>query len=138
MEYYAAILWCNWLNRNYLVWEGESKPVWVTLNRAAACIWQSAAAVHGSTPAAHEAATTGNMKQPCTWVEPQVRFIKCNVDAAVFSNPAGIDFGGVFRDHLGQFIAVIQGMFQGCFNPLIAEVVGLREILSWIKEWDAA
>lgn len=126
MEYCAAVLRCNWSNRNYLIWEGESKPVWVTLNRAAACIaeWQSAAAIHGSAPAAHAAAAAGNMEQPRTWVKPQVGSIKCNVDAAVFSNPVGMDFGRVIRDHLGQFIAAIQGTFQGHFSPLIAEAIG--------------
>ncbi|KAM7525060.1 hypothetical protein LguiA_014962 [Lonicera macranthoides] len=43
-------------------------------------------------------------------------------------------FGGIIRDSSGNFVAAIQGSFAGRFSPLLAEAVGLREVLSWIKD----
>lgn len=42
-------------------------------------------------------------------------------------------FGGIIPDSAGSFIAAYQGYFQGCFSPLLAEAISLREVLSWIK-----
>ncbi|KAK4724555.1 hypothetical protein R3W88_027334 [Solanum pinnatisectum] len=40
----------------------------------------------------------------------------------------------VLRDHLGQFIAG-KTLFLGCVaSPLLAEIIGVREALSWLKD----
>lgn len=129
MEYAAALLWSNWQNRNALVWEGSSKPASTVLYRAGSAVadWQSVRAVPS-------AAVCSNAAAQRRWVKPNSGFVKCNVDASVFRDPAGMSFGGIVRGTNGEFIAAIQDAFVGNFPPLIAEAVGLREVLSWIKE----
>ncbi|XP_073121701.1 uncharacterized protein [Henckelia pumila] len=68
------------------------------------------------------------------WKAPPRDFLKCNVDAVFFTNPPRMGYGCVIRDSFGEVKAAIQGCFHGAFNPTVAEALGVREALSWIKE----
>ncbi|XP_021592025.1 uncharacterized protein LOC110599762 [Manihot esculenta] len=66
------------------------------------------------------------------WVPPLQGFLKANVDAAVF--PDGfIGVGGVLRSYDGSFVGACQHRLIGYFSPKIAELIAIREVLSWIK-----
>ena len=66
------------------------------------------------------------------WVPPLQGFLKANVDAAVF--PDGfIGVGGVLRSYDGSFVGACQHRLLGYFSPKTAELIAIREVLSWIK-----
>ncbi|KAM6571333.1 hypothetical protein CsatA_015413 [Cannabis sativa] len=67
------------------------------------------------------------------WVKPVMGKIKVNVDGAIFANDGKFGAAGVARDHDGRFIEAFTVLLEGCVDPVIAEVVGVKEALSWIK-----
>lgn len=89
--------------------------------------WQSA-----NIEASVAAAEAGN--RPVSWKKPPLNTLKCNVDSAIFADRKKMGFGGVLCDSNGEFVAAIQGSLPGTFSPILAEAIGLREVLSWIKE----
>lgn len=132
MEYASAITWSNWHNRNELIWDGSSKPPSVVINRAGTLLadWQSINMLP------KQAASIPKIAAPRKWMKPTQGTVKCNVDASVLKEPSRMGFGGLIRGATGNFIAAIQGSYSGNFSPLIAEAVGIREVLSWIKSGD--
>ncbi|CAI9782599.1 unnamed protein product [Fraxinus pennsylvanica] len=58
---------------------------------------------------------------------------KLNIDAAIFENQRKAGLGLVIRNDLGSFIAARVVSVQGIVDPLLAETLGVREALSWIK-----
>lgn len=58
---------------------------------------------------------------------------KINVDASVFPNAQFFSVGMVMRDHLGSFVACKVGSFPMVDTVFEAELVGVKEALSWIK-----
>ncbi|CAI9780999.1 unnamed protein product [Fraxinus pennsylvanica] len=52
---------------------------------------------------------------------------------AIFENKGKSRLGLVIRDDLGSFVAANVVPVQGIVDPLIAETLGVREALSWIK-----
>ncbi|CAH9075976.1 unnamed protein product [Cuscuta epithymum] len=70
------------------------------------------------------------------WRRPQEGWLKANVDAAVGSQGRGL--GWVLRDAAGSFVAAGVQSWNGDCSPLEAELLGIREVLSWLKEqaWD--
>jgi len=57
-----------------------------------------------------------------------------NVDAAINKGEARMGFGPVLRNDMGRFVAARGMPWRGAFTPREAEVVAVREALSWIKE----
>ncbi|KAM7516245.1 hypothetical protein LguiA_005828 [Lonicera macranthoides] len=53
---------------------------------------------------------------------------------SMFASQKSTGFGGVLRDSCGTFIAAVQGIREGLASPLVAEAIGVREILSWLKQ----
>ncbi|CAH9137916.1 unnamed protein product [Cuscuta epithymum] len=62
--------------------------------------------------------------------------LKLNVDAAVKED--GIGLGWLLRNKAGVFIEGASKLWFGRLSPWEAELVGIREALSWVKEngWD--
>lgn len=58
---------------------------------------------------------------------------KVNTDAAMFSNGSSFVTSRVAGDEKGSFIAAGVKIFSGVPNPEMAEAVGVREALSWMK-----
>ncbi|KAG5601016.1 hypothetical protein H5410_032386 [Solanum commersonii] len=68
------------------------------------------------------------------WERPLPDAIKCNTDASYDINIDLAGIGMVLHDHLVQFIAG-KPLFLGCVaSLLLAEIIGVREALSWLKE----
>ncbi|KAH9768702.1 reverse transcriptase domain-containing protein [Citrus sinensis] len=67
------------------------------------------------------------------WGKPPQGWLKCNVDAGVFSSQSRYSFGGVIRDSGGAFIAAKCQRFPGLFHLREAEALDVCEALSWIK-----
>ncbi|XP_019178318.1 PREDICTED: uncharacterized protein LOC109173534 [Ipomoea nil] len=70
--------------------------------------------------------------QAAMWTPPPRHTLKCNVDAA--SSIEGASYGAVVRDHAGDFVAAKSGRIEGIVDPYMAEAIGVREMLSWLKE----
>ncbi|XP_019181794.1 PREDICTED: uncharacterized protein LOC109176854 [Ipomoea nil] len=65
------------------------------------------------------------------WSPPPSNFIKCNVDATVSREGAGYDI--VLRNHEGTFVAAKCNRLIGEEDPFMAEILGVKEALTWIK-----
>lgn len=127
-----AVIVCRklWLNRNDKVWNGHNGRAKGLVNAAGHYLfqWQEAKRKnfiiiekvqlgHGSV----------------CWVKPPLGWLKCNVDAGIFSSHGRYSFGGVIRDYGGGFVAAKCQSFSGLFRPREAEALAIREALSWIK-----
>lgn len=70
------------------------------------------------------------------WTKPEINSFKVNIDAAIFEGEGRYGFGGVVRDHRGNFVSAISGLREGAISPEVAEGVALKEVLSWLKLQD--
>ncbi|XP_060974042.1 uncharacterized protein LOC115695103 [Cannabis sativa] len=73
------------------------------------------------------------------WRKPDVFTVKVNVDGATFKAHQKFSFGCVARNNHGKLLEAISESRWGCVSAEIAEVIGIKEALSWIKRkgWDA-
>lgn len=67
------------------------------------------------------------------WVLPKEGTVKVNTDAAIFSESNCYSFAMVARSHKEDLVEAKSCCRQGSISPELAEVMGLREALSWIK-----
>ncbi|XP_060972489.1 uncharacterized protein LOC115717814 [Cannabis sativa] len=67
------------------------------------------------------------------WTKPDTNTIKINVDAATFASKNRYGYGMVARNNLGILIDGKAGCNLGTFAPEVAEIIGIKEALSWIK-----
>ncbi|XP_060959252.1 uncharacterized protein LOC115704017 [Cannabis sativa] len=77
---------------------------------------------------------TGVLSNSNIWRKPMGGKIKVNVDGAIFEAQRMFSFGCVARDHASQLLEAISDSKFGVVLPEIAEIVGMKEALSWIKE----
>ncbi|XP_050222825.1 uncharacterized protein LOC126672917 [Mercurialis annua] len=70
------------------------------------------------------------------WKAPPEGWLKVNTDAAVFPGRQRIGIGIVVRDWLGNIVLARQCSMFGCYSPRLAEIMGIREALSWLKGED--
>ena len=68
------------------------------------------------------------------WQRPLPGFVKCNIDAAVFREEGKSSWGIVVRDSQGLFLHAASRVVNGLFQVRELETLGLREVLSWIKQ----
>ncbi|KAM6544531.1 hypothetical protein CsatB_025267 [Cannabis sativa] len=67
------------------------------------------------------------------WSAPSENRIKINVDAALFEGGTNYGLGMAARDHHGFLVEGRMDFFSGAATPEVAEAIGVREALSWIK-----
>ncbi|KAH9686509.1 putative reverse transcriptase/RNA-dependent DNA polymerase [Citrus sinensis] len=126
----VMVCWKLWLNRNDKVWNGHNGRAKSLVNAAGHYLfqWQEAKRknfiIIKQVQLGHGSVCWG--KAPLGW-------LKCNVDAGVFSSQGRYNFGGVIRDSGGCFVAAKCQSFSGLFRPPEAEALAVREALSWIK-----
>lgn len=65
------------------------------------------------------------------WNPPPSRYVKINIDAAIFAETKQIGMGNIVRDEYGRFLRVTGWQFAA-FHPKEAEVLSLKEAISWI------
>ncbi|KAM6563472.1 hypothetical protein CsatB_023470 [Cannabis sativa] len=130
-EELLMVIWAIWHARNELVWREKSLSAAevILLARVVLNQWRNA-----------QQRRMGSLFVPSGsnidlehWVKPVMRKIKVNVDGAIFANDGKFGAAGVARDHDGRFIEAFTILLEGCVDPVIAEVVGVKEALSWIK-----
>lgn len=126
----CTVLWGIWYWRNKRVWEDKSVTPAFAMDGSFKSLseWQRARRMELG------AKKKGQVNKECRWSPPEDGVLKLNVDASVCSGAETFSVGMVLRDHLGSFLA---GKNLRLFAPVSvveAEVVGVREALSWIKE----
>lgn len=128
----VMVCWRLWLNRNDKVWNGHSSSARSLVNVAGHYLfsWQEAKRKNFIT-VEEEQEQLGHGS--VCWGKPPQGWLKCNVDAGVFSSQSRYSFGGVIRDSGGAFIAAKCQRFPGLFRPREAEALAVCEALSWIK-----
>ncbi|XP_062091061.1 uncharacterized protein LOC133797237 [Humulus lupulus] len=69
-----------------------------------------------------------------SWRKPAVGHLKINVDASIFRESSSFCFAGLARDHEGGLIEAFFRCRMGDVLPEVAEAMGVREALSWLKQ----
>lgn len=59
---------------------------------------------------------------------------KVNTDAALLSGQNKFSHAQVVRDHTGSLVETMSKCYQGSVAPEVAEAMGIREALSWVKQ----
>nr|XP_017251820.1 PREDICTED: uncharacterized protein LOC108222412 isoform X3 [Daucus carota subsp. sativus]XP_017251821.1 PREDICTED: uncharacterized protein LOC108222412 isoform X3 [Daucus carota subsp. sativus] len=67
------------------------------------------------------------------WRTPNVDTIKINTDAAIFETSCCYSFALVAHDHTGALVEASSRCLLSNASPEMAEIMGIREALSWVK-----
>ncbi|KAK4731707.1 hypothetical protein R3W88_024695 [Solanum pinnatisectum] len=128
MEEAVMILWSLWEAINNLCWNNKQNVFVATLYHAKKEMEEWRSANSGAEMAATDA------KMITKWERPLLDTINYNTDASYNINIDLAGIGMVLRNHLGQFIAG-KTLFLGHMDsPLLVEIIGVCEALSWLKE----
>ncbi|XP_050222666.1 uncharacterized protein LOC126672755 [Mercurialis annua] len=132
-ELAAMICWHLWLNRNGAVWEGKCNSAENVVNAASQQLysWQNARKKRVLFGERELASEDGK----AIWSPPAVGFTKVNVDGAIFKSEGRAAMGCVVRNASGEIIQARQLSFVGLFDARSVELIGIRELLSWMKGW---
>ncbi|XP_050217590.1 uncharacterized protein LOC126668430 [Mercurialis annua] len=131
----ALICWNLWQNRNNVVWKNKPGTVESILAAASSQLmaWKVAHFSQVQLRSVDLLEGDGSIR----WFPPKHGWLKANVDAAIFSGGRGYGIGVIpckFRDESGAIVQARTSRFFGNISPRLAEAVGVREILSWLKD----
>ncbi|XP_019161131.1 PREDICTED: uncharacterized protein LOC109157746 [Ipomoea nil] len=123
-----VLCWGMWQCRNAAVWRGEAVSV-AKIFTLAQSFWQG-------WRHAHEIGTEGVVAGVVVqrWQRPMLERCKLNVDAAFNGYNGRAGFGWVLRDAHGAFLAAMAAPYGVAEDARMAEALGVREALSWLKE----
>uniref|UniRef100_A0A803NT91 Reverse transcriptase n=1 Tax=Cannabis sativa TaxID=3483 RepID=A0A803NT91_CANSA len=126
-----VLCWAIWNARNDVVWQKKTVTAASIVVLATGYLeqWKNAQNSRIETSWSGLKADDGAEH----WTVPNVNFIKVNVDAALFDGGNKYGCGLVARDHYGMLIEGKMVLFSGSVTPEVAEFIGIREALSWIK-----
>ncbi|XP_062086518.1 uncharacterized protein LOC133792627 [Humulus lupulus] len=128
--------WALWRVRNDCVWKGKVARVATVTSLAKNTLdqWTKAQDRFEVPTAAFLIEADG----ADIWRRPAAGVIKINVDAALFSESSTYSFACVARNDQGHTLEAITCCRNGVVSPELAEAMGMREALSWIKKksWD--
>ncbi|XP_060961055.1 uncharacterized protein LOC115724007 [Cannabis sativa] len=124
--------WALWRIRNDVVWNKKAPTVAGVLILAQYCLeqWEKAQ----DKQHVPWAAFLTDVDAAEIWHKPATGTLKINVDAALFAAPGVHSFVCVARDSSGASVETVSCCRPGLVAPEMAEVMGVREALSWIKK----
>lgn len=128
MKLLSVVCWSIWRGRNELVWNQKYDSVGevVALARAILC-------AQNRTPiASQEYVYPGDGCEH--WTKPATNTIKINVDAAIFEESTRYGYAWVARNSEGSLVEAKVIGKHGRVNPEVAEIIGVKEALSWLKQ----
>ncbi|XP_060964662.1 uncharacterized protein LOC133033663 [Cannabis sativa] len=125
------LCWALWAARNDLVWKQRVRRVSDVVAFANLSLdqWIKAQG-KGNLPLLSPLKERDGAEQ---WIKPSSG-IKLNVDAAIFASSFKHGFGCVVRNSDGDLVSVFAGIKDGSVAPELAESIGIREALSWLKD----
>ncbi|XP_030502725.2 uncharacterized protein LOC115717895 [Cannabis sativa] len=126
----VMVCWAIWCARNDLIWQQRSRSVKDVVNFANSSLdqWLKAQG-KGNIPLLSPLKDGDGAE---LWLKPSIG-IKLNVDATIFESSSKHGFGCVVRDTEGTLTAAFAGVKTGSVSPELAEAMGIREALSWLK-----
>ncbi|KAM6593434.1 hypothetical protein CsatA_001137 [Cannabis sativa] len=126
----AMILWRLWLARNDVLWSNKSTTALEVVRSARTNLdtWKNAQ-TKVFTPLLNVNFSNGREH----WVKPIETKFKMNVDGAIFEPENRFGFGCILRNGEAKLVEAFSQSKVGRVSPEIAEVVGVKEALSWIK-----
>lgn len=118
--------WSIWGARNQKVWENTTPNHRTILSDAKTYLdaWRD---LHCKTKAMNK------VSRQESWKKPPEGMLKLNVDAAMDKDSKATGFGFVLRDSNGDFVHAMEMNWKGLYQPRLAEAIGIREALNWIK-----
>lgn len=67
-----------------------------------------------------------------SWQPPSQGTIKCNVNAALFSNKNSFSIGVIFHNKHGLLVTTKTIVMRGRVRPLEVEAMALHHTISWV------
>ncbi|KAM6592724.1 hypothetical protein CsatA_000427 [Cannabis sativa] len=130
VEEAAMITWRLWMARNDLLWNNKSTTALEVIRSAKANLdnWQNAQS-NGTIPLLNVNFSKGIEH----WTKPVSTKFKINVDGAIFAAENRFGMGFLLRDSNGKLIEAFSSSKVGAVSPEIAEIMGVKEALSWLK-----
>lgn len=127
----VMVSWMIWKSRNDVIWKQHCTGINEVVQSAFSilCQWTNAQDKSFSPILSHISQEDGHEQ----WTLPQQNWIKINTDAAIFQDSNSYSYAYVIRNHKGEFMEAETKCNQGNISPEMAETVGIREALSWIK-----
>ncbi|KAK6147870.1 hypothetical protein DH2020_018782 [Rehmannia glutinosa] len=132
VERAAMIMWNVWKQRNSELWDkSHNSPAQVVV-AATGFLHEWRAAKGMICVGTDQCNSNATEIDKCQWSRPEFPFLKCNVDASVSYASKQTGIGMVLRNDRGEFLVARTITFPGTYQIREAELIGLREILSWI------
>lgn len=130
----AMLCWSIWKCRNDMVWKQKCLEVDDVVMSANVVLnqWQCAQDKFFNHYLCLMTQEDGDER----WVAPKDNKVKVNTDAAIFSSTNCYSFAFIVRNHEGALVEAQSRCCPGNAKPEIAEALGIREALSWLKEHD--
>ncbi|XP_060959373.1 uncharacterized protein LOC133030597 [Cannabis sativa] len=126
----AMVGWKIWAVRNDLVWNEKTCSA-IEVVRSARVVLDQWKNAQSQKMGALLIDDINNVSE--RWRKPLLNMVKINVDGAIFQEENKFGFGLVVRDHSCRLIEAVSGSRFGAVHPGVAEVIGVKEALSWIK-----
>ncbi|KAL8089987.1 hypothetical protein AgCh_039448 [Apium graveolens] len=127
----VIVCWFLWKNRNDIVWKQRGVSVPEVVHAALSFLNQWKAAQDKNFDLFLSFMTQEDGLEQ--WCPSSSNSVKVNVDAALFTDPNRYNYAIVVRDHLGHLVQAMSKCSLGKSSPELAESVGIREALSWLK-----
>ncbi|XP_060965412.1 uncharacterized protein LOC133034359 [Cannabis sativa] len=121
------------------IWKARNELLWPDRPSQAADVVRVARSCHSSWLLAQEnrfelllfdATVVGSS---VCWEKPPVGKLKINTDGAIFEATTQYGTGMVIRDCHGKLIEASASLHSGACQPAVAEVLSVKEALSWLK-----
>uniref|UniRef100_A0A803QMW8 RNase H type-1 domain-containing protein n=1 Tax=Cannabis sativa TaxID=3483 RepID=A0A803QMW8_CANSA len=131
MEERAMVTWRIWLARNDILWNNKTTTAFEVVRSARTNLdsWKNAQ-VQRTAPLLNVNYSNGREH----WMKPMTHKFKINVDGAIFEAENCFGIGCVIRDQTARLVEAISVSKHGGVTPEIAEAIGVKEALSWIKK----
>ncbi|KAM6555534.1 hypothetical protein CsatB_002553 [Cannabis sativa] len=127
----CALCWAIWDGRNEMVWKKKETGVDSIVVSAKGYLDHWTSAQNSLIETSWTGLQSGDGAE--LWCPPTENSIKINVDAAMFNGGNSYGIGLVARDRHSPLVEARMECFLDRVNPEVAEAIGVREALSWIK-----
>lgn len=127
----CMICWEVWRNKNAIVWhqKGEKFDRVVASAKLTFSHWSS----DQDKSYDHFLGFMTQYDGKEHWECPGNGKLNVNTDAPIFMDSIRYSFSMVVRDQKGELFEAKSSCRQGTIDPILAEAMGIREALSWVK-----
>lgn len=126
----SMICWSFWRARNGLVWQSKNFIANGVVSSAITFLHQWRCAQTDEIVIGDSSSSIEH------WTLPMNDTMKINVDASIVSGNGSFGVGWIARDHSDNVLETESKLITGCVQPSMVEALGVKEVLSWIKQRD--